>query len=320
MNSKQLIGSIKRIFLYLLPNRVKEPLLQLYRNQRHLRALNRALKDQSEFGRLASQCKSGILIDVVNQKIIWAKDHRVAFPIGSMTKIMTVLLILDQIKVGHSITMQTGLVANYGFEDIGQTIGLKVGEVYTVEQLVSGCIVYSANDCVDLLVRNFFDGRPETFVAKMNERANELGLSNTKFYNPHGLEPFTGVYWEKDNVSSARDIAHLTAWVISMHPNVLRFTSALTLDFKVSETQSVSLKNTNYPLLKNCNKCDGFKTGFTTTALYSLSGTSEDMGARYIAVAIGMSSELDRNVLVHALLGLGKSSSSRLLKDGMREQ
>lgn len=308
MNSKQLINSIKRIFIYLLPNRVKEPLLQFYRNQRHLRALNRALKDQSEFGRLAAQCKSGILIDVLNQKIVWEKDHQVAFPIGSMTKIMTALIILDQIKVDPLITMQTGLVANYGFEDIGQTIGLKVGEIYTVEQLVAGCIIYSANDCVDLLVRNFFDGRSETFVAKMNERANELGLSNTKFYNPHGLEPSAEVYWKNDNVSSAQDIAHLTASLIRMHPNVLRFTSALTLDFKISETQFVSLKNTNYPLLINCNKCDGFKTGFTTTALYSLSGTVENMGARYIAVAIGMSSELDRNVLIHALLELGKSN------------
>ena len=319
MNSKQLIDPIKRISLYFLPDQVKELLLQFYRSQRYLRALNRAQKNQSEFARLASQCKSGILIDITNQKIVWSKDHQAAFPIGSMTKIMTVLIILDQIKLDHLITMQTGLVANYGFEDIGQTIGLTVGEAYTVEQLVAGCIIYSANDCVDLLVRNFFDGKHETFVAKMNERANELGLRNTKFYNPHGLEPFAGVYWKKDNVSSAQDIAHLTAWLISTYPNILRFTSALTLDFKISETQSVCLKNTNYPLLNNCNKCDGFKTGFTTTALYSLSGTSKHMGVRYIAVAIGMSSELDRNVLVHALLELGKSSSSRLLEDSMRE-
>jgi D-alanyl-D-alanine carboxypeptidase (penicillin-binding protein 5/6) len=306
MKSLNLAHFLKKSFFNFLPKRVKNTLLDFYRKKRYLSALHTALSNKSEFERIASDCKSGILMDVAEQKILWEKDRQVVFPIGSLSKIMTMLIILDQMKVDPRIKMDSELVADEGFDNIGQTIGLEIHQAYTVEKLLAGSIIYSANDCIDLLVRNFFDGRPETFVSKMNERTKELGLLNTKFYNPHGLEPFPGTYWKSDNVSSAQDIARLTNLLISTHPYILKYSSALVLDFNINKSHFTSVKNTNYPLLSNNDKCDGFKTGFTTTAQYCLCGTSKIGDVRYIAVAIGMSNEMDRNIFVNSLLRLGQ--------------
>ena len=309
MNSANTISLLKKYVFNFLPKKIKEPVVLFYRNQRYLRCLNIALRDKSELMRLISECKSGVLIDVTNQKIMWEKNRQSALPIGSMTKIMTALVILEEMKTNPQIGLQTRLMVGERFDDIGQTIGLKIGQSYTVEQLLAGSIIYSANDCVDLLVRNFFDGKSETFVKKMNERSKELGLLNTIFYNPHGLEPFPGTYWKNDNLSPAQDVAYLTEFLISTYPSILRYSSALELDFMISESHFARLKNTNHPLLCNYAKCDGFKTGYTTTAGYCLSGTSKSEGVRYIAVVMGMSSELYRNVLVNALLELGQSNA-----------
>lgn len=239
--------------------------------------------------------KNSVLMEASTGKILYEKnkDERVA--VASLTKMMAQILILEEIEKG-SLTWEEEVKASSNAAGYGGTqIYLQPGEMMTVRDLMKGISMASANDATVALAERIA-GSESAFVEKMNQKAKELGLKNTNFVNPTGLD-------EANHYSSAYDIG-LIAMELLKHDQILEFSSLYEDYLRVDTPNKFWLVNTN-KLIRFYDGADGLKTGFTDNAGYTMAVTAKRNDMRLIAVVLGEEVSKVRNQETTDLLDYG---------------
>lgn len=249
--------------------------------------------EQPEFN---LQSRSAILMEASTGEVIFEKSADQELPPASITKIMTMLLIMESIDSGKASFTDKVRVSENAMRMGGSQIYLEVGEEMTLDEMLKSIAVASANDaCV--AVAEHLAGSEDAFVKRMNERAKELGMAHTRFQNCSGLPADGGT---EGNITSARDIAIMTRELLK-HPTILKWTS-IWIDY-VRNGQFI-LTNTN-KLVRHYAGCDGMKTGFTQQAKFCLSATANRDGLRLICVVMGAPSSEIRFREISQMLNYG---------------
>jgi len=242
--------------------------------------------------KLAENAKSAILIEASTGKIIFEKNADEKLVPASMTKMMSMLLIMESLEKGIIKWDQVISVSEKASSMGGSQILLETGEKMSVKDLFKGVAIASGNDAVVALAEAVA-GTVDAFVNMMNEKAKQLGLKNTSFKNPHGLDT-------ADHYSSARDMS-LIAKELVKHEKIFEFTSVYEDYLRENTDRKIWLVNTN-KLVRFYDGVDGLKTGFTEGAGYCLTATAKKNGMRIIAVAMGEPSSKERNKEISEML------------------
>lgn len=244
---------------------------------------------------LAPNAKSAVLIEASTGKIIYEKNSHEKLAPASMTKMMSMLVIVESIEKGI-IGWDDMVTASENASKMGGSqILLETGEQMSVSDLFKGVAVASGNDAVVALAEAIA-GTEDEFVNMMNQRAKELGLTDTVFKNPHGLD-------DANHYSSAYDMM-LIAKELVKHEKVLEYTSIYEDYLRKGTAKELWLVNTN-KLTRFYPGVDGLKTGFTDTAGYCLTATAKKNGMRLIAVVMGEADSKVRNAEVTSMLDYG---------------
>jgi D-alanyl-D-alanine carboxypeptidase len=243
------------------------------------------------------ECNTGILVDPVSRKVLWAKGADRAVPIASMTKMMTMLLIEEAIAQGK-ITRETIIpVSKAAYEIGGSQVWLDPRESFPLHELLKAVAIKSANDAAYLVGEYLCDGDIDTFVARMNARARELGMNHSSFYDAHGL----GDAQKRNNLSSAYDMALLAERLLD-YPEVIKMASTRMDSFRNGKTE---LRNHNNLVFNRVNGVDGLKTGYTKASGFCVTFTCKRNGRRLIGCVTGFKTAKDRDAFCRALLDWG---------------
>ena len=226
---------------------------------------------------ISLNAKSAILIEPSTGKVIYEKNADEKLNPASMTKIMSLILIMESIEDGKIKLTDEVTISKEASSMGGSQVFINEGEIYTVDELLKAVSIASANDAVVALAEKV-SGSKEKFVEEMNDKAKELKLANTHFMNPHGLD-------EENHYSSARDMSIMAKELIK-HNNILKYTSKYEDYFKKKDGSSIWLVNTN-KLVKFYEGMDGLKTGYTLSAGYCLTATASKNNLRFISVVMG---------------------------------
>lgn len=248
---------------------------------------------------LEPDCLSAVLMEASTGKVLYEKNPDQPLPPASVTKIMTLLLVMEAIDGGKLKWSDTVTASANAASMGGSQIFLKEGEQMTVEDLVKSVVVASANDAAVALAEHLA-GSEEVFVARMNEKAKALGMKNTNFENTNGLDD-TAV----NHVTSARDIAIMSRELMK-HRKILDF-SGIWMDTIRGGT--FGLTNTNR-LIRFYKGATGLKTGSTSKAKFCISATAERDGMELIAVIMAAPSRDVRNNAAKTLLDWGYANFS----------
>lgn len=221
--------------------------------------------------------ESALLMDAVTGKILFAKDPDLQGIPASLTKIMTMLLVMEALDA-ETLALDDVMTTSTRAKEMGGTkIFLEIGDEITVEQAMVGMAVESANDAA-VVVAEHMGGSVEGFVELMNQRAGELGMINTHFVNPTGLPGDGG----QDNLTTAYDVALMSRELLK-HPEITTWT---TIPWDTQFMGRVYIANKNLKFIRNYPGGDGLKTGWTEDAGYCLSATAMRDGTRMIAVVM----------------------------------
>ena len=241
--------------------------------------------------------KSALLMDMTTGTVLYEHNAHEALPPASVTKVMTMLLIMEAIDSGNIKWDDVVTTSETAAAKGGSQIYLKVGETMTVSDMVKSIAVSSANDCACAMAEHLA-GSEEAFVEKMNEKAKALGMNDTHFVNCTGLDDDEKA---KEHLTSAYDIALMSRELMLNHPNIQKFT---TIWMDTVRGGAFGLANTN-KLVRFYPGATGLKTGFTTGAGYCLSATAQRDGLGLIAVVMGAESSKDRFAACKSMLDYG---------------
>jgi D-alanyl-D-alanine carboxypeptidase (penicillin-binding protein 5/6) len=241
---------------------------------------------------LAVLSKSAILMDRDTGTIMYEKNSDEKLPPASMTKIMTLLLIMEALESGKITFDEKVRASEYAASMGGSQIFLEEGEEMTVEDLLKGVAIASGNDASVALAERIA-GSSEAFVNMMNERAKELGLKNTLFQNATGLPA-------DDHYSTAKDMA-IIAKELLKYDGITKFTGVYEDYLRQDTDDPFWLVNTNR-LVKFYPGVDGLKTGYTSEAKYCLTATAKKDDMRVIAVVLGAPTPKERNRQITKML------------------
>ena len=217
--------------------------------------------------------ESACLMEASTGEILYEQNADEKLEPASVTKIMSLLLIMEALD-GGTLTLEDGVTGSEHAASMGGSqIWLEVGETLTVNEMLKSIVVASANDCTVAMAEHIA-GSEETFVARMNQRATELGMTNTHFVNCTGLPV-------ADHYTTARDIAIMTRELLK-HETIFNYT---TIWMDTVRGGAMGLSNTN-KLIRFYNGANGMKTGFTSSALYCLSATAKRGKMQLIATVM----------------------------------
>ena len=251
-----------------------------------------ALANETDITKGAS---SAVMIDYDTGEILYNKNANSKKSVASLTKMMGLLLIFEKIDNG-SIKINEQLTVSKNAKEMGGTqIWLEEGEKISVDDLLKGITMASANDAMVLMAERT-SGTEEAFVKEMNKKAKELGLKNTNFVNSTGFD-------EKGGYSSAYDMA-LIAKELIKHKKILNYTSKYEDYIRENTENKTWIVNTN-KLVRFYQGVDGLKTGYTDEAGSSIAVTAEKNGLRLIAISLGYDNTTIRNSETMALLDYG---------------
>ena len=251
-----------------------------------------ALANETDITKGAS---SAVMIDYDTGEILYNKNANSKKSVASLTKMMGLLLIFEKIDNG-SIKINEQLTVSKNAKEMGGTqIWLEEGEKISVDDLLKGITMASANDAMVLMAERT-SGTEEAFVKEMNKKAKELGLKNTNFVNSTGFD-------EEGGYSSAYDMA-LIAKELIKHKKILDYTSKYEDYIRENTENKTWIVNTN-KLVKFYKGVDGLKTGYTDEAGSSIAVTAEKNGLRLIAISLGYDNTTTRNSETMALLDYG---------------
>ena len=239
--------------------------------------------------------KSAILVDSLSGKVLYEKNADEKLPPASMTKLASMLLIMESIdnetlKFDDMVTISEE-AANMG----GSQVFLQAGETYSVHDLLKSIAIASGNDAVYAMSEKIA-GSHEEFVNMLNKRLKEIGAVNTSFVNAHGLDA-------EGHYSTARDMS-IIARELLKHEKILEYTSIYEEYLEKNDGSRIWLVNTN-KLVRYYNGVDGLKTGFTKTAGYCLTATAKKDNFRLISVVMGEDTSENRSADTVKLLNYG---------------
>lgn len=247
---------------------------------------------------LKLDCGSAILIEQNSGKVLYEHNPHEKLRPASVTKVMTILLIMEAIDSGK-INLQDKIPCSENAADMGGSqIWLDVRETLSVHEMLKAICVVSANDCTVAMAEHLA-GSQEAFVAQMNKRAKELGMNDTTFKNCHGLD-------EDGHVTSSYDIALMSRELLTKHPKITEYTTIWMDSLRDGKSQLV---NTN-KLIRNYSGATGLKTGSTATALYNLSASATKNDLSLIAVIMKAPSTKVRFAEATKLLDYGFNNYS----------
>ena len=241
---------------------------------------------------LTLNAKSSILIEASTGKILYEKNKDERYAPASMTKMMSLVIIMDNIYNGNLRLDEMVKTSKNASGMGGSQIFLKEGEEMSVDDMLKGITIGSANDATVALAERIA-GSEEAFVKIMNEYAKKLGLKNTHFKNCTGLD-------ENDHYSSAYDMSVIARELVK-HDKILNYSSIYETYLRSDTDNKFWLVNTN-KLVRFYKGVDGLKTGYTDTAGYCLTATINKDNMRVIAVVMGEDSSTTRNSEVSGLL------------------
>ncbi len=242
---------------------------------------------------------SALLMDTATGTILYAKNADQALPPASVTKIMTLLLFMEEIDAGNISLEDDVTVSDYAASMGGSQVFLEPGESMKAEELLKCVIITSANDAAVTLAEKIA-GSEEAFVSRMNERAAELGMTNTHFENATGLDDDT-----TKHLTSAYDIALMSRELLK-HPTITQYS---TIWMDTIRDGAFGLTNTNR-LIRFYNGATGLKTGSTSRAGFCMSATAMRDGLHLIAVIMGADTRDARNEAAKQLLDYGFANYS----------
>ena len=247
---------------------------------------------------IGEDARSLILIEAESGTVLCERDADLPFPPASVTKVMSMLLVMEAIDSGKVALTDTVTVSANAANMGGSQVYLEVGEQMSVHELLKCVVVSSANDACVALAEHIA-GSEEAFVARMNERARELNMTHTVFENTNGLDDDT-----VNHVTSARDIALMSAELITKHPTILEYSSIWMDSIRGGE---FGLTNTNR-LIRFYNGANGLKTGSTSRAGFCISATAKRNGMQLICVIMGAPTRDSRNETAKRMLDYGFAS------------
>lgn len=214
--------------------------------------------------------KSAVVMEAGSGTILYQKDKDMKLPPASVTKVMSLLLIFEELDKGNLKYSDKVTVSEHAASMGGSQVFLEPGESQTVDTMLKCIVISSANDAVVSMAEHIA-GSEGAFVKRMNEKAKQLGMKNTTFKNSCGLDI-------KGHETSAYDIALMSRELTTKHPDIFKYTK-IWMDKFTHETKKgtkeFGLSNTN-KLLKQYNGCTGLKTGSTSTAKFCLSATAHE--------------------------------------------
>ena len=243
------------------------------------------------------EAKSALLMDAATGTVLYEQNSHEALAPASVTKVMTMLLIMEAIDSGRIGWEDTVTASEEAAAKGGSQIYLKVGETMSVSDMVKSIAVSSANDCACAMAEHIA-GSEAAFVQMMNDRAKALGMQDTNFVNCTGLDDDANA---KDHKTSAYDIALMSAELLQKHPDIKKFT---TIWMDTVRDGAFGLSNTN-KMVRFYNGCTGLKTGFTSGAGYCLSASAERDGMELIAVVMGCETSAKRLAACKSMLDYG---------------
>lgn len=268
-----------------------------------LETVNDQIEEVEEKGKFDVAAKGAVLIDADTGKVLFEKDSHKELPLASVTKIMTMLLVMEDVESGKISLKDEVTISERAASMGGSQMYMEVGEKHTVEELLKGVAMASANDgCVALA--EYVAGTEEIFVERMNERAKELGMRDSHFVNTNGLPV-------ADHYSSAYDIAVMSKELYEYEETRKWFTTwqdTITVGLPGKEKE-FGLTNTN-KLIKQYDGCNGIKTGFTSDAGYCLSASALRHETHLIAVALGCETSAKRNQEISKIFDYGFATYS----------
>ncbi len=261
---------------------------------------------------ISDKSKSAVVIDLSGDTLIYSDNMNTRFPPASMTKMMSMTLILDALDKS-GISWETLVTTSSNAASMGGSqIYLEANEKMSIEDLFKSVAISSANDAVVSLAEYTY-GSVTNFVNEMNKKVKEYGLKNTNFQNPTGLSA-------KDHYSSAYDMAIIASKLLQGHSEtILKYSSMYEAYIRENTDSPFWLVNTN-KLVKHVEGIDGLKTGWTQEAGYCLTATKEQNGMRLISVVMGAATTEDRSEDTVELLNYGFSnwSNKKILEKGTK--
>ncbi len=244
---------------------------------------------------LAENAKSAIMLEASTGKIIFEKNANEKLPMASMTKMMTLLIIMENIENGNIKWSDSVITSEHAASMGGSQIFLEVGEEMTVEELVKGICIASGNDAAVAMAEKI-GGTEEEFVKLMNKKAKELQLKNTNFTNACGLD-------SDKHYSSAHDMAIIGKELVK-YDKILEYTGTYEDYLRKNTDKSFWLVNTN-KLVRYYKGVDGLKTGYTEKAGFCITTTAKKDNMRLITVVMGEPSTKIRNAETTSMLDYG---------------
>ena len=245
----------------------------------------------------AAEPKSALLMDAATGTVLYENNAHEALAPASVTKVMTLLLIMEAVDSGRISWEDTVTASEAAAAKGGSQVYLKVGETMTVSDMVKSIAVSSANDCACAMAEHLA-GSEAAFVELMNRRAMELGMNDTHFVNCTGLDDDPAA---KSHRTSAHDIAIMSRELLVNHPDIKNFT---TIWMDTIRDGAFGLSNTN-KMVRYYPGCTGLKTGFTSGAGYCLSASAQREGMELIAVVMGAETSQERFAACKGMLDQG---------------
>ena len=275
--------------------------------------------------------RSALAVDAATGKALYQDNADVKAHPASCTKMMTLLLVLEDLRAGRYALSDTVKASAYAATFRGSSLGIKADEAITVEDLLYALMIRSANDGAVVLAEHSSLGQrasrplpvtPESdpteeskrlvraFVDRMNRRAQELGMTNTRYVSPNGMTPYRNQAYPGFDTSTATDLSKLARHLVTM-PEVFKYTSCPERAIAMGDRKDVSLVAHNYFLPGTTDPqkyatpvpgCDGLKTGFTDAAGASIVLTAQRDGRRVVAVVLGCANRLTRETAAACIL------------------
>ena len=244
---------------------------------------------------LVPNAKAAILIDPETKKVLYEKNIYDELSIASLTKMMGLIIIFENIEAGKIKYSDKVTISNNAANMGGSQIWLSYGEKMSVDDLLKGIIMASANDGI-VAMAEYVGGSESNFVKMMNQKVKDLKLIHTHFVNPTGLD-------EKNHYSSAYDVAIIASELIK-HKDIFKYTTIYEDYLRKNTVNKFWLVNTN-KLIKTYKGADGLKTGMTDNAGYCMAVTAKRDGMRLLAIVLGEKEGKVRNMETSLLLDYG---------------
>lgn len=248
------------------------------------------------------QVGAGLMVELNSQKILWGKNVLNTVAIASLTKVLTVLVVMDEVDKREDITLDTKLTISSTARSTPSSSFLRKHphREVPIRELLQSAMVKSANDSCRLMAEYFGDGDAKRFVAMMNSKARQLKMKNSTFYNPHGLPGKYFTPQTPDNTSTMEDLMLLVLEVWETRKEVFNWTSKKSFTLPPGNKKGVLVSNTN-PLIA-MKGVIGLKTGYTFNAGWCLITVYKGSNRVFFSIVTGCKSKTVRNGFCRSLL------------------